>query len=75
MEISCLSDTEQYITALKLESQGSLKAVGDNRSVSYLFIPDITDHLTAYTCVDSTHSSIMTEVKVIIMCKYSQFAL
>ncbi|CAC5385445.1 unnamed protein product [Mytilus coruscus] len=70
MEIHCISNTEQYNTDLKIETNGTVKATGDNKSVSYLFIPDTTDHLTIYKCVDSTHSSIMIEVKLIIRFKY-----
>lgn len=70
MEINCSSDTEQFITALKLESNNSIKAVGDNQSVSYTFKPDRTDHLTKYKCVDSKELSMMIEVKLIILCKY-----
>ncbi|VDI21736.1 Hypothetical predicted protein [Mytilus galloprovincialis] len=66
MEIKCSTDTVQYITGLHIESNGSIMAIGDNQSVSFLFIPDRTDHLTTYKCVDITHSSIMTEVKLII---------
>ncbi|VDI04034.1 Hypothetical predicted protein, partial [Mytilus galloprovincialis] len=68
IEIKCSSDTEQYIDALKIESNGSIVAMGDNQSVSYSFIPKRTDHLTSYTCVDITHSSIMIEVKLNINC-------
>ncbi|CAG2185954.1 unnamed protein product [Mytilus edulis] len=66
MEIKCSTDKAQYITALKIESNGSILAIGDNQSVSYSFIPKRTDHLTSYTCVDNTHSSIMIEVTLII---------
>ncbi|VDI73374.1 Hypothetical predicted protein [Mytilus galloprovincialis] len=66
MEINCSTDKAQYITALKIESNGSILAIGDNQSVSYSFIPKRTDHLTSYTCVDNTHSSIMIEVTLII---------
>lgn len=48
MEINFSTDTEQYTTALKLESNGSIKAVGNNQSVSYSFIPVLSDHLTTY---------------------------
>ncbi|CAG2185956.1 unnamed protein product [Mytilus edulis] len=68
MEINCSTDKAQYITALKIESNGSILAIGDNQSVSYSFIPKRTDHLTSYTCVDITHSSIMIEVTLIIRC-------
>ncbi|XP_052084699.1 uncharacterized protein LOC127721924 [Mytilus californianus] len=67
MEIKCSSDTEQYITALKLEYKDSIIAVGDNQYVSFLFIPDRTDHMTKCKCLDSTHSSMMIEVQLIIM--------
>ncbi|CAG2208420.1 unnamed protein product [Mytilus edulis] len=66
MEIKCSTNTVQYITGLNIESNGSIMEIGDNQSVSFLFIPDRTDHLTTYKCVDITHSSIMTEVKLII---------
>ncbi|VDI51310.1 Hypothetical predicted protein, partial [Mytilus galloprovincialis] len=66
MEIVCSSDTEQYITALTLESNGTVKAIGDNQTVSYSFTPDRSDHLTKYQCVDGKHSSIMVEVELSI---------
>ncbi|VDI46743.1 Hypothetical predicted protein [Mytilus galloprovincialis] len=66
MKINCSTDKAQYITALKIESNGSILAIGDNQSVSYSFIPKRTDHLTSYTCVDITHSSIMIEATLII---------
>ncbi|CAC5391387.1 unnamed protein product [Mytilus coruscus] len=66
MEINCSTDTEQYISTLKLESNGSIRAIGNNHTVSYSFIPDRTDHMTKYKCVDSTQSSIMIEVTLII---------
>ncbi|CAC5416909.1 unnamed protein product [Mytilus coruscus] len=66
MEINCSSDTSQYITALKIESNDSIKAIGDNQFVSFSFIPDRTDHLTKYKCVDITHAAIMIEVELII---------
>lgn len=72
MEIHCSSFTVQYITALKIKTNGSVIAIGDNQSVSFSLIPDRTDHLTKYKCVDSTHSSIMVEVKMIINCKYGR---
>ncbi|CAC5393423.1 unnamed protein product [Mytilus coruscus] len=56
--------TVQY--RVKIETNGTVKAIGDNKSVSFLFIPDRTDHLTIYKCEDSTHSSIMIEVKLLI---------
>ncbi|CAC5400756.1 unnamed protein product [Mytilus coruscus] len=68
MEINCSSDTEQYITALKIESNGSVIAIGDNQSVSFSFLPNRKDHMTKYKCVDSTHSSIMLEVNLVIRC-------
>ncbi|CAG2214088.1 unnamed protein product [Mytilus edulis] len=55
-----------YITALTLESNGTVKAIGDNQTVSYSFTPDRSDHLTKYQCVDSKHSSIMVEVELSI---------
>ncbi|CAC5391385.1 unnamed protein product [Mytilus coruscus] len=67
MDIKCSSDTKKYITALNIVSNGTVKAIGDNQTVSYSFIPDRTDHLTKYQCVDSKHSSIMVEVELSIM--------
>ncbi|XP_052084700.1 uncharacterized protein LOC127721926 [Mytilus californianus] len=66
MEIKCSSDTVQYITALLIESNELIKAIGDNYSVSYSFKPDRTDHLTKYKCMDITHSSIVIEVQLIV---------
>ncbi|CAG2208424.1 unnamed protein product [Mytilus edulis] len=66
IRIICSTDTGQYITALTLESNGSIKAIGDNQTVSYSFIPNRTDHLTKLKCVDSKHSSIMIEVELTI---------
>ncbi|VDI38099.1 Hypothetical predicted protein [Mytilus galloprovincialis] len=66
IEIVCSCDTEQYITALTLKSNGTIKAIGDNQTVSYSFTPDRSDHLTKYQCVDSKHSSIMIEVELSI---------
>ncbi|XP_071139037.1 uncharacterized protein [Mytilus edulis] len=66
LDIICSSDPDQYITELTLESNGTVKAIGDNQTVSYLFIPYRTDHLTKYQCLDSKHSSIMIEVELII---------
>ncbi|VDI21739.1 Hypothetical predicted protein [Mytilus galloprovincialis] len=68
IRIICSTDTGQYITALTLESNGSTKAIGDNQTVSYSFIPNRTDHLTKFQCVDSKHSSIMIEVELTIRC-------
>ncbi|CAG2214087.1 unnamed protein product [Mytilus edulis] len=48
------------------KSNGSTKAIGDNQTVSYSFIPNRTDHLTKLKCVDSKHSSIMIEVELTI---------
>lgn len=73
LKINCYSDTPQYITTLKLESNRSIKAIGDNQSVSYSFIPNRTDHMSTYTCVDSTHSSIVIEIKLNILCKYVSY--
>lgn len=72
MEINCSSYTAQYITALKIEANELIMAIGDNHSVSYSFVPDRTDHLTKYKCLDITHSLIMIEVQVIVRCKYEQ---
>ncbi|CAC5386336.1 unnamed protein product [Mytilus coruscus] len=66
MNINCSSDTKQYITALKIESNGTVKAIGDNQTVSFSFIPDRTDHMTIYKCLDIIHSSIMIEVELYI---------
>ncbi|VDI71493.1 Hypothetical predicted protein [Mytilus galloprovincialis] len=68
IHIICGSNAEQFITALTLESNGTIKAIGDNQTVSYSFIPDRTDHLTKYQCVDSKHLSIMIEVELRIRC-------
>ncbi|VDI23018.1 Hypothetical predicted protein [Mytilus galloprovincialis] len=68
MEITCSTNTGQYITAFTLESNGTSKAIGDNQTVSYSFIPDRTDHLTKLKCVDSKQSSIMIEVELTIKC-------
>ncbi|CAC5421334.1 unnamed protein product [Mytilus coruscus] len=66
MEIKCSADRGQIITALQLESHGTIKAIGDKQSVSYSLRPDRTDHLSKYKCVDSTHSSIMIEIELFI---------
>lgn len=58
--ITCYSDTEQYITALKLESNGTTVATGDNQSVNYTFVPDRTNHLTKYKCMDKRKPSIIS---------------
>lgn len=70
MEVNCTSKTAQYNTALMIKTNGIVKTIGNKQSVSYLFIPDRTDHLTTYTCVDSTHSSIMIEVQLFIRSKF-----
>lgn len=70
MDIKCFSDTTKYISALDIVSNGTVKAIGNNKTVSYSFIPDRTDHLTKYQCVDRKHSSIRVEVELSIMCKY-----
>lgn len=70
LDINCASETGQYITALKLESNGTVNAIGDHQNVNFSFIPDRTDHLTKYRCVDSSHSSLMVEVELSIRCKY-----
>lgn len=72
LDINCASETGQYLTALKLESNGTVKDIGDHQNVSYSIIPDRTDHLTKYRCVDSTHLSIMVEVELSIRCKYER---
>lgn len=72
LDINCTSVTGKFITALKLEVNGSIIEIGDNRSVNYSFTPDRTDHLTKYKCLDITHSSIMIEVTLSIRCKYVQ---
>ncbi|VDI04036.1 Hypothetical predicted protein [Mytilus galloprovincialis] len=66
LDIICSSEPDQYITELKLESNGTVKAIGDNQSVSFSFIPDRTDHRRKFQCVDSNHSSIMVEVELTI---------
>ncbi|CAC5405303.1 HNT [Mytilus coruscus] len=66
IELKCSTNTVQYITGLNIESNGLIIAMGDNQSVRYSFIPDKTDHLTTYKCVDITHPSIMNEVRLII---------
>ncbi|CAG2208416.1 unnamed protein product [Mytilus edulis] len=68
LDIICFSDPEQYITELTLKSNGTVKAIGDNQTVSFSFIPYRTDHLTKFQCVDSNHSSIMIEVELSIRC-------
>lgn len=70
IEIRCSSVKIQFSQALKIESNGKIKAIGDNQSVSYLFIPDRTDHRTKYKCMPITPSSIVAEVKLFIRCKY-----
>lgn len=67
MEIQCTSSTAQNKTSLQIITDGTVKAISDNQSVSYLFIPDKTDHLTIYKCTDS---SIMQDVTILIRCKY-----
>ncbi|CAG2232484.1 unnamed protein product [Mytilus edulis] len=62
LDINCTSVTGKFITALKLEVNGSIIETGDNRSVNYSFTPDRTDHLSKYKCLDITHSSIKIEV-------------
>ncbi|CAG2190820.1 unnamed protein product [Mytilus edulis] len=66
IEIICSSDPDQYITELTLKSNGTVKAIGDNQTVSFSFIPDRTDHRRKFQCVDSNHSSIMVEVELTI---------
>ncbi|CAC5382521.1 unnamed protein product [Mytilus coruscus] len=68
MTITCYSDTEQYITALQLESNGTGIALGDNQTVDITFIPDRTDHLSMYKCVDIIQSAITIEVQLIVTC-------
>lgn len=53
--ITCYSDT-----ALKLESNRTTVATGDNQSVSYTFVPDRTNHLTKYKCMDKRKPSIIS---------------
>lgn len=69
MDISCFSDTLQDLT-LMLESNGTVRTVGDKKTVRYSFIPVRTDHLSKYECMARTHSSIMIAVKLDIRCKY-----
>ncbi|CAG2214086.1 unnamed protein product [Mytilus edulis] len=66
LDINCTSVTRKFITALKLEVNRSIIAIGDNHSVRYSFTPDRSNHLTKYKCVDSTHSSILIEVTLLI---------
>ncbi|VDI21738.1 Hypothetical predicted protein [Mytilus galloprovincialis] len=66
LDIICSSDPDRYITELTLESNGTVKAIGDNQTVSFSFIPDRTDHRRKFQCVDSNHSSIMVEVELFI---------
>ncbi|VDI51297.1 Hypothetical predicted protein [Mytilus galloprovincialis] len=66
MDIKCFSDTTKYINALDIVSNGTVKAIWNNKTVSYSFIPDRTDHMTKYQCVDRKHSSIMIEVELTI---------
>ncbi|VDI16323.1 Hypothetical predicted protein [Mytilus galloprovincialis] len=66
LTITCKADTEQFITALKLESNETTVAIGDNQSVIYTFVPDRTNHLTKYQCMDKTKPSIMIEVQLTI---------
>lgn len=68
LDINCISAANKIITSLQLELNGSIIAIGDNQSVSYSFTPDRTDHLTKYQCEDSTHSSIMIAVTLVIRC-------
>ncbi|CAC5382518.1 unnamed protein product [Mytilus coruscus] len=68
LDITCSSDTGQFIAALVLESNETIKAIGDNQSVSYSFKPDRTDHLSKYKCVDNNRSSIMIEITLFIRC-------
>ncbi|CAC5382331.1 unnamed protein product [Mytilus coruscus] len=75
LDITCSSDTGQFIAALVLESSETIKAIGDNHSVSYSFKPDRTDHLSKYKCVDSKRSSIMIEITLFIRCKYGPLYL
>ncbi|VDI46712.1 Hypothetical predicted protein [Mytilus galloprovincialis] len=66
LHIICSSDPDRYITELTLKSNGTVKAIGDNHTVSFSFIPDRTDHRRKFQCVDSNHSSIMVEVELSI---------
>ncbi|CAG2226348.1 unnamed protein product [Mytilus edulis] len=66
LDINCISAANKIITSLQLKLNGSIIAIGDNQSVSYSFTPDRTDHLTKYQCEDSTHSSIMIAVTLVI---------
>lgn len=70
MNITCSSEPKRYTSALKLETNGTVKAIGKKHTVRYAFIPDRTDHLTHFQCLDSNHSSIMIEVELSIRCKY-----
>ncbi|VDI51296.1 Hypothetical predicted protein [Mytilus galloprovincialis] len=68
MTITCFSDTDQYITALRLELNGTAVALGDNQTVDFKFKPDRKDHLSRYKCEDVIQSSITIEVKLIVTC-------
>ncbi|VDI62939.1 Hypothetical predicted protein [Mytilus galloprovincialis] len=66
MTITCFSDTDKYITALRLELNGTAVALGDNQTVDFKFKPDRKDHLSRYKCEDLIQSSITIEVKLIV---------
>ncbi|CAG2208418.1 unnamed protein product [Mytilus edulis] len=66
MTITCSSENEEYITALKLETNGTVIALGDNQTVDFKFKPDRKDHLSRYTCKDVMQSSITIEVQLIV---------
>ncbi|CAG2256693.1 unnamed protein product [Mytilus edulis] len=66
MTITCFSDTDKYITALRLELNGTAVALGDNQTVDFKFKPDRKDHLSRYKCEDVIQSSITIEVKLIV---------
>ncbi|VDI33491.1 Hypothetical predicted protein [Mytilus galloprovincialis] len=66
MTITCSSENEEYITALKLERNGTVIALGDNQTVDLKFKPDRKDHLSRYTCKDVMQSSITIEVQLIV---------
>ncbi|CAG2242066.1 unnamed protein product [Mytilus edulis] len=68
MTITCSSDNEEFITALKLETNGTVLALGDNQTVNFKHTPDRKYHLTRFKCEDVIQSSITIEVELIVTC-------
>ncbi|VDI69596.1 Hypothetical predicted protein, partial [Mytilus galloprovincialis] len=66
MTITCSSDNEEFITALKLETNGTVLALGDNQTVDFKLTPDRKYHLTRFKCEDVIQSSITIEVELIV---------